>query len=669
MLALYRSDVSCPLSFQFLVIQQGSNEVSLVLPSSGFTTHWIDAPGITDIAILNAASSTSLAPGLFPSGESAPALFPEEAFSFFTGILLSEQGGGIDFVNTSNLYNNQPPNPPTTSLVESKVDLALSQSHNPPNVLAGGTLTFSLSISNKGPDSATGVRLTDTLPAQADFISVSPSQGNCGQSSGVILCDLGSIAAGASASVSVLVSAKPFFDASTHTLTNTASVSSTEVDTNLSNNTSSDSVGATAPGPSKLVLSDFPSTTQAGSQLSFTVTAKDQFDNIAPSYRGTIRFTSSDSFASLPSSYTFTDSDGGSHSFSVVFSSSGTQSLTVQDVSSPSLSATRSTSVLPSSSLSLQISVTPGSSTAGGSVIITVKSSDPGYTGTVRFASSDTLSAVVTGVESSQPLSGYTYQFQSSDGGSRTFTAFFYRSGTQSISVADTVDSSIRGSTPLTVLPGSASILAVAAPSLVIAGSTFPLSVTAQDAYGNTATGYTGTVRFTATDTIGLTLPGSSTLVSGTRTFTVTGTRATTLTISAIDTVSTFISGTTSDIAVAGGAAVKLQLFQNPIPAIQGSPFTLTVQALDAYNNLAGINGNPAGLYQGTVQFSAQGATGGQDTSALVDDILMSAFSYTFVQGDGSTRDFLVFLTLGTTGQSVTVTPSAGLSPATIVIQ
>src|SRR5207253_1822595 len=67
------------------------------------------------------------------------------------------------------------------------------------------------------------------------------------------------------------------------------------------------------------------------------------------------------------------------------------------------------------------------------------------------------------------------------------------------------------------------------------AGSTFNYTVTAQDAYNNTATGYTGTVHFTSSDGQAL-LPANGTLTNGTGTFSATLNTSGSRTITATDT-------------------------------------------------------------------------------------------------------------------------------------
>ena len=39
-----------------------------------------------------------------------------------------------------------------------------------------------------GPDAATGVALTVTLPASAYYVSATPTQGSCSESAGVVSC-------------------------------------------------------------------------------------------------------------------------------------------------------------------------------------------------------------------------------------------------------------------------------------------------------------------------------------------------------------------------------------------------------------------------------------------------------------------------------------------------
>jgi len=115
---------------------------------------------------------------------------------------------------------------------EGGIDLAISQTDSPDPVAIGGILTYIVVARNNGPASATGVTLTDTLPAGVTFISASASQGACSGTT-TLTCALGSLASGASATVTISVKST-----AAGVLTDTASVAGNETDPVSANNTS-----------------------------------------------------------------------------------------------------------------------------------------------------------------------------------------------------------------------------------------------------------------------------------------------------------------------------------------------------------------------------------------------------------------------------------------------
>lgn len=119
----------------------------------------------------------------------------------------------------------------TTSVVV-LADLAVTQTATPNPASVGTDLIFNIAVSNNGPSSATAVSMADSLPATVTFVSATPTQGSCAQAGGAVNCALGSLASGASASVAVVVTPTT----AGVTLTNIASVSSAETDSNASNN-------------------------------------------------------------------------------------------------------------------------------------------------------------------------------------------------------------------------------------------------------------------------------------------------------------------------------------------------------------------------------------------------------------------------------------------------
>src|SRR5262249_51621458 len=147
-----------------------------------------------------------------------------------------------------------------------------------------------------------------------------------------------------------------------------------------------------------------------------------------------------------------------------------------------------------------------------------------GYTGTVHFTSSD--------AQATLPANSTLTN------GTGSFSATLKTAGTQSLTATDTVTASITGSQAgVIVNPAAASKLTVSGfPSPVTAGVAGSFAVTAKDAFGNTATGYAGTVHFTSSDAQAV-LPANSTLTSGTRSFTATLKTAGVQSLTATDTV------------------------------------------------------------------------------------------------------------------------------------
>jgi uncharacterized repeat protein (TIGR01451 family) len=118
--------------------------------------------------------------------------------------------------------------PPLGSNCAQLADLAVSKADSPDPVTLGEALTYTLTVLNQGPDSATGVTLTDELPGTVTFVSATPSQGGCGGPAfGIVTCTLGGLANGASATVDIVVEPNALA-----TITNKASAVANEEDLN-----------------------------------------------------------------------------------------------------------------------------------------------------------------------------------------------------------------------------------------------------------------------------------------------------------------------------------------------------------------------------------------------------------------------------------------------------
>lgn len=380
-----------------------------------------------------------------------------------------------------------------------------------------------------------------------------------------------------------------------------------------------------------------PGTAAAGTPFTATVTMLDQFNNTATSFTGTIHFSSTDGSAVLPSDYLFVAGDNGVHAFTnaVTLKTAGLQTVSVS--SSGLTSATNNITV--SSAVATHFTVAaPGTATAGVAFTATVTALDQfgntatGYLGIIHFTSTDGAAVLPA-----------NYTFLAGDSGVHAFTTAvtLKTSGTRTIIATDTVTPSITGtSSNITVSAAAATHFTLVATSAVTAGAGGPtVVVTALDAFGNTATGYTGTVTFTSTDASAV-LPSTYTFLAGdngVHTFPITLKTAGSKTVTATDTVTGSITGTSNSITVSAASVSHLSV-SAPGTATAGTAFTITVTALDAFNNTVTTYTDP-------VHFTTTDAT------ATVP------VNYTFVSGDNGVHVFTNLATLNTSGsQTITAT-------------
>jgi hypothetical protein len=141
----------------------------------------------------------------------------------------------------------------------------------------------------------------------------------------------------------------------------------------------------------------------------------------------------------------------------------------------------------------------PMSSPAGSTFAIVVVARtaanlpDSTYQGTVSFTSSDRQAVIPIGLTAN-------YTFTAADNGAHVFFVTLATAGSQFITATDTSLAAVTGKLTTTVVAGPTSTFLMNYPASTLATAAHPFTVTAKDAFGNTATGYTGIVKLSSTD-------------------------------------------------------------------------------------------------------------------------------------------------------------------------
>jgi hypothetical protein len=442
----------------------------------------------------------------------------------------------------------------------------------------------------------------------------------------------------------VLTNGTGAFQVTLSTLGN-QTVTATDTVTGSITGTSSTILVSTGAATHLTVTAASPET--VGSAFNFTVTARDASNNIALGYGGIVHFTSTDGSASLPANSTLTNGTG---TFVATLLTAGNETITATDIATASITGNSGAIVVNPAGATHFIVSAASPETAGSAFSFTVTARDAnnntatGYAGTIHFTSSDAAATL----PANSALTN----------GAGTFSATLKIPGSQAITATDTVTASIVGTSgTIVVNPGAATHFIVSAASPETVGSAFSCTVTAQDAANNTATAYAGTVHFISSDGSAV-LPANSTLISGVGTFPLTLLTAGNQIVTATDTVTGSITGTSSTIVVNPGLATHFTVSATS-PQAAGATFNFIVTALDAGNFIAsGYSGTvhftssdgaatlPANstLTNGTGTFPATLKTAGSQSIAATDTVTASitGTSSTIIVNFGSANHFTV---------------------------
>jgi uncharacterized repeat protein (TIGR01451 family) len=153
-----------------------------------------------------------------------------------------------------------------TTTVSALADLAIGQT-GPLSGYAGTNYIYALHITNHGPSTATGVVVTDVIPAGAVYVDANNPLGSESQSNGIVTCTISSLASNATATITVTV--RPMVGG---TITNSATINSSADEPTPGNNSASLVTTVTASADLGISQIASPGSARVLSNFTFTIT-------------------------------------------------------------------------------------------------------------------------------------------------------------------------------------------------------------------------------------------------------------------------------------------------------------------------------------------------------------------------------------------------------------
>jgi uncharacterized repeat protein (TIGR01451 family) len=182
------------------------------------------------------AQTLSLASGTLPAGADYKV--------HITASTSETECSGV-YDNTATLTTGNANNPSPVSASEAcayRVDLSVTKAGSPATQdLGSGNITWTIVVTNNGPDTDTGVTIADPMPGGNTFVSATTSQGTC-TGGAVLNCSIGTMAAGATVTITLVTT-----PSAAGPQTNTVTVAGARPETNTANNQATATVQVTAP--------------------------------------------------------------------------------------------------------------------------------------------------------------------------------------------------------------------------------------------------------------------------------------------------------------------------------------------------------------------------------------------------------------------------------------
>jgi uncharacterized repeat protein (TIGR01451 family) len=274
---------------------------------------------------------------------------------------VNEPGPGVSYLNTATITESDQYDPTPGNNTDSQdvtpqqADLAITKTVDNATPNVGDNVTFTITVSNNGPDAATGVVVTDMLPAGLTYVSSVPSQGTYTAGTGV--WETLSIANAGTATLEITATVT---EAILPGATNTATITeSDQYDPTPGNNTDSQDV---TPQQADLAITKTVdnATPNVGDNVTFTITVSNNGPDAATGVVVTDMLPAGLTYvSSVPSQGTYTAGTGVWETLSIANAGTATLEITATVTEAILPGATNTATITESD----QYDPTPGNNT------------------------------------------------------------------------------------------------------------------------------------------------------------------------------------------------------------------------------------------------------------------------------------------------------------------
>lgn len=237
-----------PLSYLLTVRNAGPDPAALVMVSDSLPASVTPSSATPSVGSCMISGQTIECP-LGNMAVGAKATITIEATPTEAGTVenTAQMGTETDDPNTAN--NGDLEQTSVTEAGSSSADVALTKTDSQDPIQVGEAFSYTLAATNQGPGEATDVQVSDSVPVGLTVESVVPDQGACMTAGGVVTCELGALAEGASAGVEILVVAEE-----TGSTFNSASIGAQQSDPQPGNNSAAESTQVFGEGQDAIVI-------------------------------------------------------------------------------------------------------------------------------------------------------------------------------------------------------------------------------------------------------------------------------------------------------------------------------------------------------------------------------------------------------------------------------